>query len=268
MHIESVKLAFFSPTGTSRTIIQEVANGIGLNNTELLDLTRPDARDKALHASERDLLVVAVPVYSGRVPEILLAWLNAVEANNTPTVCIAVYGNRAFEDALLELSDVLVQRGCLPVAAAAFIGEHSFSSDKTPIAVARPDAADLDQADLFGRRVGELLQSAQSLEGVELAVPGNRPYRERSPGGAAAFIAVGDKCLQCGVCAEACPSGAIDPDYQEPDDAAKCIHCCACIKVCPEHARSMLPGRAMEVAQRLADTCRDRKEPEFFFPAV
>lgn len=67
MKIQSLKLAYFSPTGTTKSIIQGIAHGINQSTVELIDITKPDARKQQLQTSENDLLVVAVPVYMGRV---------------------------------------------------------------------------------------------------------------------------------------------------------------------------------------------------------
>ena len=145
MKIQSLKLVYFSPTGTTRSVVQSIAQGINTSTKELIDITTPGARKLPLQVSENELLVIGVPVYMGRVPAILTEWLRAGKARTTPVVCVVVYGNRAYDDALLELKDTLVNRGCIPVACAAFIGEHSFSSSETPTAQGRPDADDLTQ---------------------------------------------------------------------------------------------------------------------------
>jgi len=123
--------------GTTKAIIQGIARGINQSTVELIDITKPNARKQQLQTSENELLVVAVPVYIGRVPALLIEWLHAIKARNTPTVCTVVYGNREYDDALLELKDILIKRGCIPIACAGYIGEHSFSSSQAPIAVAR-----------------------------------------------------------------------------------------------------------------------------------
>ena len=116
MKIESVKLVYFSPTGTTKAAVREIARGINSSTVEELDITRPDARKQPLQTSEQDLLIVGVPVYMGRVPALVTEWLQAIQAHNTPAVCVVVYGNRAYEDALLELNDILtrarMQAGC------------------------------------------------------------------------------------------------------------------------------------------------------------
>lgn len=143
MQFNSVKVACFSPTGTTKAVAVAIAGGLGSGRMDVIDATRPDTRARPLRVGESDLLVIAVPVYMGRVPDLVGEWLNAIEARNTPTVCTVVYGNRAFEDALLELKDIMIGRGCIPVAGAAFIGEHSFSSAEAPVAAGRPDQNDL-----------------------------------------------------------------------------------------------------------------------------
>ena len=94
-----------------------------------------------MKTAEDELLVVGVPVYMGRVPELLMEWLHAVKASGSPAVSVVVYGNRAFEDSLIELEDILTERGCISIAGAAYIGEHSFSSPETPIAERCPVGA-------------------------------------------------------------------------------------------------------------------------------
>ena len=153
MKIESLKLVYFSPSGTTKTIIKGIARGFKHNPVETIDITKSEVRKQQLQTSENELLVIGVPVYGGRVPAIAIDWLYTLQARSTPTVCIVVYGNRAYDDALLELKDTMVKHGCVPVACAAFVGEHSFSSSETPIAVARPDVSDVNLAELLGKRI-------------------------------------------------------------------------------------------------------------------
>ena len=266
MKIQSVKYALFSPTGTTQKIVQEMARAMNPEHMEVFEIANPKVRIKPLKTSNQDLLVVAVPVYAGRVPAVLEEWLGMLEADRTPTVCMVTYGNREFDDALLELKDCVIKAGGVPIAGAAFIGEHSFSSDTIPIAVKRPDAADIEQANTFGIKINELIASISSVDDVkDLAVPGNSPYKERSVMPRQDFIEVGHTCNLCGLCAELCPVEAIDETNCTLTDMDKCIYCCACIKVCPEQARTMQESKIKDIALRLRDMCKERKDPVFFF---
>jgi ferredoxin len=265
MEIESVKLVYFSPTQTTKTVVREIARGVDYGTVEDIDITRPGARKHPLQTSEKELLILGVPVYMGRVPALLTEWLHAIKAHNTPAVCVVVYGNRVYEDALLELKDILAERGCKPVAGGAWIGEHSFSRAETPTAEGRPDAGDLKHAEWFGQKIREKLRSVSSADRIPVVtLPGCHPYRGDPKLWAVDFIAVGDACIRCGICAEGCPAGAIDPENSHGIDTGKCITCCACIRHCPRHARTMKPGLVRDASVRLHTLYNGRKEPEYF----
>ena len=265
MKMEFVKLVYFSPTGTTKAVLQGIAKGINPGTMELIDITRPDARKKPLVTSENELLVVGVPVYMGRVPALLIEWLNAIHAHNTPTVCVVVYGNRVYEDALLELKNIVMKCRCIPIACAAYIGEHSFSNSETPTAQGRPDEDDLHHAEVFGQKIREKLQSISSISQIsDVYVPGIYPYRGDSELWTVDFIAVSDECSQCGICAEVCPVGAVDAENSRLIDTEKCITCCACIKNCPQSARSMKPGLVKDASKRLNTLYKEQKMPEYF----
>lgn len=265
MMIQSLKLVYFSPTGTTKRIIERIARGINHSPAEVIDITKPAGRKQQLKTSANELLIIGVPVYSGRVPSNAIEWLHTIEAHNTPAVCAVVYGNREYEDALIELKDSTVKNGGIPIACAAFIGEHSFSNSETPIAVGRPDADDLNNAEFFGKKIKEKLFSVSSASDIaDLTVPGNHPYKERIIIPPVDFIAVDDNCSQCGVCAKECPVGAIDIENSSSIDTQKCIRCCSCIKRCPVNARTMKTGTIKNIAIRLSQTCQDRKDPVFF----
>ena len=80
MKIQSLKLVYFSPTGTTKAIIQGIARGIPHNTVELIDITKPDARKQPLQTAENELLLVGVPVYMGRMPALVTKWLHGIKA--------------------------------------------------------------------------------------------------------------------------------------------------------------------------------------------
>lgn len=269
MKIKSLKLAYFSPSGTTKKIVKAIAQGLKHSSTEHMDITKPENRKRQLQASENELLLIGVPVYFGRVQTDALEWLNTIKGHNTPVICVVVYGNREYDDALLELKDTMVKNGCVPIACAAYIGEHSFSNSETPIAPGRPDADDLNHATSFGEKIREKIASISSISHVaDIPVPGKYPYldmgdRRKSLSGVD-LMDVDDHCLQCGQCADLCPVGAIDPEDSASIDIHNCILCHACIKNCPVDARKTKNDMMKSIALRLSQTFQSRKEPVFF----
>ena len=75
----------------------------------------------------KDIVIVGVPVYAGRVPNVLLKYLNTMSGNGALAIAVVLYGNRNYDDALLELKDILEANGFKVIAGGAFIGEHAFS---------------------------------------------------------------------------------------------------------------------------------------------
>ena len=264
MKINTVKLIYFSPTRTTRKVLEGVAAGIDAESVEHLDLTLP-AAEKGAEAIHADLAILGVPVYAGRVPQTAADRISRLKAKNIPAVIVAVYGNRAYEDALVELQDLAEAAGFTPIAAGAFIGEHSFSKAATPIALHRPDEKDMIEANAFGNRIRNKLDEARDpVNMLSLKVPGNHPYKERHamPVGSPTTQEV--LCTLCGNCADVCPVDAISVGDTVVTDAVRCIYCCACIKICPTDARVMTVPKINEIAGMLSKICADRKAPEYF----
>ena len=146
---DATHLVFFSPTHTSAKIARAVGDGIGMGRRMETDLTLDESADPIEITNA--LTVIAAPVYGGRVAPVALKRLKRLKGNNAPAILIAVYGNRDYEDALIELRDTAVELGFTPLSAGAFIGEHSYSTTNMPIAAGRPDASDLQIAFQFGQ---------------------------------------------------------------------------------------------------------------------
>jgi len=251
---------FFSPTDGTARVITAVTEGIGGDGVQH-DVTLPAGRESTMAFGIDDVLVIGVPVYSGRVPALVADYLGSIQGEATYAVLVAVYGNRAFEDALLELRDICERRGFRCVAAGAFIAEHSMAAD---VGANRPDAADIEAARAFGAAVAAKLSAAENEALVGLDIPGNRPYRERS-----SLPVIGPEtsgtCIKCGVCAERCPTGAINFDDFSTTDSELCILCGSCVKRCPVAAKSFAHPEYLQIVQRLrANLSAVRNEPVGF----
>jgi ferredoxin len=252
---------FFSPTQTGATVSKTVQDNLKAETGDSFDITKA-AAEKTFGAD--DVVIIAMPIYGGRLPGVAVERFKSIQGNGAKAVAVAVYGNANIGDALLELTDICNEQGFNVVAAATFIGEHSFTMKDFPIAVGRPDAADREKAAEFAALVQEKLDAGESVTLPE--VPGNLPYAKKTmaPPGVAATAPNGN-CTKCGLCEIACPTGAITMTEAGPQiDGAKCIWCCACVKVCPYHAMDITLPKIKEIAERLHTNFTERQEPQWY----
>jgi len=256
---KQLNLLYFSATDTTAKTVKEIAYGIGEPVKEY-NITLPAARQKELSFHNDDVVIIGVPVYAGRVPEFLAEYFVKVKGNHTKAVFLVIYGNRDYEDALLELKDIFERNGFIGIAAGAFIGEHSYTSK---LAAGRPDEDDLKSAREFGMKIKEILNK-ENYKIKKLIVKGNYPYKERKPQ-QPVVPETNDKCINFGICAIHCPMGAIDHWDFKVVDGAKCIKCCRCIKRCPVNGKAMKQEEFIQFTQGLIDKfSRTRHEPEIF----
>lgn len=259
MQLESTQPIYFSPTHTSAKIVSAIAGSIGIPVNNEIDLTYPHTDSKII--SPNTLALIGVPTYAGRVAPTALERLQKIKGDNTPAVIVVLYGNRDYEDALLELRDTVKQLGFIPVAGGAFIGEHSYSTEEFPTAAGRPDESDLQTAADFGKKIIEQLRQYSDIKELPvLQVKGNFPYKENKPKTPATPITIDELCTQCQYCIEICPVEAIELKEEIVSDPEICIKCCACVKECPNSARIF----NTPFSEFLFKNFHERKKPELF----
>ena len=247
MRVRNIWAVYFSATGTTEKTVKTIAAAAA----QVLDapwqavsFTLPDERQEKLQFCTGDLVILGTPVYAGRVPNVLLPYLTEqVSGNGALAVPVVLYGNRNYDDALVELRDILRADGFVPVAAAAFVGEHSFSR---VLAAGRPDSEDMLLMEGFGEAVARKVLHLTAAPAEVLAVGGEEPirpyYKPRDRQGN--FINILkvkpktdlSKCSGCGLCAALCPMGSIDAS-NPAEVSGICIKCCACVKGCPSGAK-------------------------------
>ena len=255
--IQSVNVFYFSPTQTTKTVVQNIALGTNLKINDN-DLTFVEKNVKDYRFSEKDLVIVGVPVYAGRTPKVIRKTLSKIKGNKTPIVLVAVYGNRHYDDTLIEMKDIFVENGFKVVGAGAFLGEHSYT-DK--VATGRPNKEDTEKAFNFGKQIVEKIKKAKTIKNIE--VPGNRPYKKDGEKKNIAPLP-NENCKGCNVCSEVCPTGAISKENTGIVDVEKCIQCCACIKICNFNGREF-KGNPLEKSINFLETeCDKYKKIELF----
>lgn len=261
MSKQKIWAMYFSPTGTTKKLVTYIAGKLD-PAAERLDFTLPEARQDEASFTSSDVVFLGVPVYAGRVPNVLLNYLNTIEGNGALAVPIVVYGNRNYDDALIELQHIMEDKGFHVVAAAAFVGEHSFSKI---LAAGRPDETDLALAEEFAGQINLKRKEPLNVKGND-PIKGYYQPRDRQ-GNPVNILKVkpktADTCTDCKICAKVCPMGSIDYD-QVDSYTGICIKCGACVKKCPEHAKYYDDENYLYHQHELEEEFTRRAEPEWF----
>ncbi|QSX05709.1 EFR1 family ferrodoxin [Sedimentibacter sp. zth1] len=267
-----INTMYFSATDTTKKIVSGIAKKISENihsdiDINNIDFTLPKIRKEPVLFTENDVVIIGVPVYAGRVPNVLLKYLNSIEGNGALAISVVVYGNRNYDDALIELKDILELDGFKVIAGGAFIGEHSFS--KT-LAKNRPDEKDMSVVNDFPNQIYSKLTTQDKI--TTPAIKGNKHYikyyKPKSKDGKDVDIRkvtpkTNSNCTDCKLCVELCPMGSIDFN-----DVSKlngiCIKCGACIKKCPNNAKYFDDENYLRHKHELEINFASRREPEIF----
>ncbi len=244
-------LLTFSPTGQSKACALAVANATKQEFVEF-DVTHFIQRRKPLALADTTL-IVAYPVYGGRVPVLFAEYLaKSVTCTNCKAVAIATFGNRAFEDALVEMEDILFAKG-VPLIGAASLGcQHSYT-DK--VGSKRPDIEDFQLLD----RLAVYLSGKTGT----ISPPGNRPYKMDMPVADPPYMPkpkvegwiIPDQLYAL------CPTGAL-----AKRDPALCIHCCACIQL-SKHELQMDNPWFTNFTSFLEQSFQKRVDSELYLPS-
>lgn len=248
----AIKMIYFSPTGGTKKVVTTIGNAFG-NKTEEIDFTLPG--DYNIGFGQNDICIIGVPSFGGRVPTIARLRLEDMKGNNAYAVIVTTYGNREFDDTLLELKEIVTKSGFVPFGAVSAVTEHSIVSQ---FANGRPDEDDIAQLQQFAQQLRHKYGSGDLVSEVE--VPGNKPFKQL---GTTTKPSTDKTCRVCGECVKVCPVNAIPQDNPCKTNE-NCIGCMACVKACPNKSRK-INGVIMKLIEaKLSKACSERKENKLY----
>lgn len=249
----------FSPAGGTAAAADALCAEWKAGGLTRIDLTKPDVDFGKYSFTKDDLCIIACPVFEGRVPAMVLERLGQMHAEGTPAVFAVVYGNRHFNDALLELQDKLLELGFMPFAGVTANAQHSILHI---YGTGRPDDEDKAELKEFSAKIKAVLDSGAELKIA--SVPGKRPYIVL-PGKTACPEFDASLCTYCGRCVFQCPAQALNMEIET--DANRCIRCMRCVNICPHYARFIPEERIKAASERLGKYFEGRKPNKLFFAA-
>ena len=245
MKISCVKAVFYSAAGSTEKVVTGVAERIAAElgvPMEVYDFTLPENRTETKTYGADQLVVFGTPVYAGRVPNKMLPIVqNNFKGEGALAVPVVTFGNRSYDNGLIELRNELENNGFHTIAGAAVVCEHVFSNKLAP---GRPSEEDWEKISAFAKTVAEKVNKMTEIP-APIAVRGEDPVGPYytplgTDGKPAVFLKAKPKtneelCDKCGTCAKVCPVGSISMENLSEVNGI-CIKCQACIKKCPKGA--------------------------------
>lgn len=249
---EKLSKIYFSPSGTTEKIVTEIAKNFKISQKNYDLLSFDDEKE-----FDNELTIIGIPVFNGRIPKTACERLSKMRAKNTKAIVVLNYGNMDYGDALLELTELLKERGFEIIGVATTVSQHSQFAE---IARNRPDANDIRKINEFSQ---DIIKKLESNAKNEIFVSGYKPYHEYTTPDFE-IKCDEDKCIQCMDCFYTCPEDAIAEESPMKTNLEDCTSCSTCINVCSEGARSFSgPKYYMEYQNAIEDSI-ERKEAEFY----
>ena len=238
----------FSPTGGTRKVADAVMDGVSKDRI-YIDLSEPGFKGTDVQIGDGDIVVIAVPSFGGRAAPLAMQRLKLLKGNGARCVLVCAYGNRAYEDSMVEMQDVATSIGLKVISTIAAVTSNSIVPE---YGAGRPSKKDLEELTRFGTEVA-------SKDTPVSSVPGNRLYKKEL--GTKLAPQPTSACNKCGKCAASCPTNAIDTVTFKANKSA-CVSCMRCIRDCDQDARKLNGVIVSLLKMMIGKQCTSPKENE------
>ena len=272
--IKKIYSVYFSPSGSTEKIVKKIASEIKGLEAENIDLLTSASRKKKYKFGKNDLVIFGC-MTAGKLFTLSDEIFECLEADGTPFIGVATFGNTYYGIALKEMKERAEKQGFKVTALGAFVARHSID---TNFGAGRPDDKDFEIMKDFARKAHEKILSGDltlhklpetGWSNLEL---GNKviAYREEHPDEPYALPPsykskeMTADCIQCGTCAKHCPTDAINIE-KKTFDLEKCIGCWGCINRCPKHAIKSTSKEMADIMKAIKDMPETRLEPVLLF---
>lgn len=238
-----VKLVVCSPTGGTMNAGMILAEALS-DDVEVIDQTSFASRQGTIEFEPDDLVVMISPTIAGRLP-MAEGLFDNLKGNGAPCIAASCFGNRDCEMTNALIAEKATANGFTVIGGIAMVTDHVLGRF---LGHGRPDMEDREAIRSFAGAIREKL-AAGDLEPVEI-VGDESCYENYNPKGTIYKSTTvkehyPENCIACGVCAQECTAGAIDPQTLEIDEDA-CIHCQRCTYVCRNQGRYFFPASEFE----------------------
>ncbi|GEM_PF-891113 len=275
MSYKRVYLIYFSPGGTTRRTVRILSESFKDADIIEIDMLKRENRDKQYTFESTDIVILGLMTLVkpfGPVNDIF----NAIRGNNTPLIGIVMFGNGMYGNSLKVIERESAKRSFCMVAGGAFIGAMSYNKR---VGKNRPDEFDIEKIKLFGDAVNNKLKTEGTVpiksnlktdwpkssvfHTVKTALLLYMPLGKVKVTAPLNRIEFTNNCINCGLCQQRCPVGAIDL-HKKLSDSKLCIGCVACVNGCKNGGIIYTNKMMIKAANACINHFKGRREPETF----
>lgn len=223
---------YFSGTGNSEWVAQELGNQLGMETASIVDITRAGGGPLCFGAG--DTVGLVFPVYAGSAPEIVLEFVKSISADGAYIFAVCTCAGSAGNAVKGLARKIRIDSGFSVIMPNNFVmGANVESPEKiaAKIAAARERLPHICEKLAAKQSCFETTAPAVPLFITDLAAWGfNLFARITKP------FSVGEGCVGCGMCEKLCSAGTIVMENGKPKWGKHCYMCMSCINRCPQNA--------------------------------